>query len=1602
MSYGSFADSNNPITKLEQKYVRSYEDDDAIEENYDMQDVLDSFFRGNIDPIVQRLKSGEFTDDDLLAGDIADGNILSWAVEFNYHEVVSLLLEKVNYKLLPDHATIPINVAVTYNYVSIVEILIKKMDDIDLTKQQLLHKAVKNQANEILQLLLQKGAEVNEADKDGKTALYEAANCGNVLGVKILLKHGASINQRASNGKTPMHAAVCFDQDTNNAQQIIDLLSIDFADLDIKDNEGKNILDACTSDKLRDQILSEIEYRKDKPFHAMARCCNENNINRWLEHVDPEHFLFDGCKWVGIVKENDRRTNIKIVLNLKIFATPSEKESIKYRFFGIIRYAVGTVGTVVGTWMSDDTICITTKNDIFTGNLDKKKRLLKVVHEDLGDIAFKFPHWSCTRCDELIPLQDSLCLTCAPSPLNDDVTKEWIEEKCDRLEKWIESLEDNDVINDFDHNGRTAIACAAMYGSKKMLDLLYIYGKVSPENEDEKNPADYAIGRKLFCRGSLEEQSNVDTLKCLEIIQSDSNLQINKSLIPQMQVRGTKYERCNGDCQKTKEINLVELARDKKWAAIESILRESEPSESAINELDTSGKALVHYICESNKVCLFKLLCKKENFKLNIMTNDNKYPLYFAAKYKRLNMSRALLEAGAEPTILNAGWDIIFGRNHLDALESSNKVKGFLVGKADLKAKYPLYYLAQVENLTEAEKYKKYKKSAMHVAIEKQLPRQVLTNLVEEDFTIIDAKDTNGVTPLMLAVQMDLNNYVKFLLENDADVDAKGKLGRTALMLAALKGSSKKIVKSLLEKVADIDIEDDNHKTVLNLLDDELLKAKNKDYMKIKRIIIRTDEGRESSVEYQEKVKKSLNDLDVIDAFYGNGFSKAINCSPVLGRTFLNDCVMIDRYLVKFENLHIVYGAKVRESALYSVLNMKTDNEDLINQAKTECLEHVVIRRIMEIKWELFAQRKYIESLLIYILLLSSMSISSILFDKKIFDKTGLNEATLEKVIDQQKSTMDFCVIYGTIVMVFAATSYILVQGLRPRNLWRLARIFYDRSYDFNPKIKIPDLQIHKHTAKKYILFLTIALTSLISFLALEFINAFGLEQHFMLFNNLVLAASSFYFILTEYHELKAARWSYFKDILNWMQSAVYLLIFFLFVPMKLGLYLTGDISIQIGVGGIITIFLWILSLQFLEVVASTSYLLPLAAKLMGDVANSLIFLGVFQIADENFFGSLSQSFYSTYFVLFGQFPTESLSAFSDISSTGEHFLYLFAVILMMFHAAAVPIILMNLLMASMNKTVDGGLERARTEALSAYAKAILRLEISNYSKEENEKLTYFDKNEKLLNPIFTQSVRKASLNITPEQEKMIQDHLKTTHSRLKKVKWLNKQVVKEFGTIKKRLEHLTHFCDIDIKNTFKKELEITEKYQKALDFLLRILGNYRDQTVVLEKFQKRVRKVIVDMAKEFKDMWTLDFDTPEHKEGVLLYQLVHRTDLSEDCASVNNFISELFDAAINEAKIAQTKEPKTSEVVSLLDTIKKENDTKLQSIASNNNEMQVKLDNMEKKYCETLEKLESRDAKYSATLEKHESIYAKYSESLEKLDVLMTKLQTVKQSDYE
>lgn len=106
-----------------------------------------------------------------------------------------------------------------------------------------LHGLLTKSRVQLIELLIAKGAEVNQQDDQGHTALMYAARNGDTQAINSLLRNGARINLADKDGETALMKAAA---SSCNEETVRALLSAG-ADLKARDHKGRNALDSFRS-----------------------------------------------------------------------------------------------------------------------------------------------------------------------------------------------------------------------------------------------------------------------------------------------------------------------------------------------------------------------------------------------------------------------------------------------------------------------------------------------------------------------------------------------------------------------------------------------------------------------------------------------------------------------------------------------------------------------------------------------------------------------------------------------------------------------------------------------------------------------------------------------------------------------------------------------------------------------------------------------------------------------------------------------------------------------------------------------------------------------------------------------------------------------------------------------------------------------------------------------------------------------------------------------------------------------------------------------------------------------------------------------------------
>ena len=101
--------------------------------------------------------------------------------------------------------------AVEYQHTEVVTLLLERGADVNFTKAYVDRSAFMEAANSgnpvIMKQLVERGAKINETDRQGYTPLHYACTWGHVEAVKLLIKLGANPDIRNVLGVTPMMVA---------------------------------------------------------------------------------------------------------------------------------------------------------------------------------------------------------------------------------------------------------------------------------------------------------------------------------------------------------------------------------------------------------------------------------------------------------------------------------------------------------------------------------------------------------------------------------------------------------------------------------------------------------------------------------------------------------------------------------------------------------------------------------------------------------------------------------------------------------------------------------------------------------------------------------------------------------------------------------------------------------------------------------------------------------------------------------------------------------------------------------------------------------------------------------------------------------------------------------------------------------------------------------------------------------------------------------------------------------------------------------------------------------------------------------------------------
>ena len=230
-------------------------------------------------PLHEAIHSGDLRMVKLLLSHHANINIKA---SREYVKPSSITLGRVEANSSTSHdecVWTPLFRAVNSGREDIVQLLIEEGADIDArgpSELTALMLAVKDQHDSVTKVLLEKGADTAATDESGWTALHQAAHTpGREIAASLLLKHGAAVNATCDFGQSPLHIAT---EQRNNA--MIRLLVSNYnANLELQDSVSRTPLHLAIEDTrlgrsavvtLLLELGADINAKNDKDQDALA------------------------------------------------------------------------------------------------------------------------------------------------------------------------------------------------------------------------------------------------------------------------------------------------------------------------------------------------------------------------------------------------------------------------------------------------------------------------------------------------------------------------------------------------------------------------------------------------------------------------------------------------------------------------------------------------------------------------------------------------------------------------------------------------------------------------------------------------------------------------------------------------------------------------------------------------------------------------------------------------------------------------------------------------------------------------------------------------------------------------------------------------------------------------------------------------------------------------------------------------------------------------------------------------------------------------------------------------------------------------------------
>jgi ankyrin repeat protein len=595
-------------------------------------------------------------------------NALHMAAKFNKErKIIELLLSKIPIDQCDAIGMTALHHAIMAYNTEIVEYLLdngadpKKTDRIG--RSTLCLAASYATDKKIIDLLLEKKktVDVNDCDKFGVTALHHAARASNVTIARHLLARGADINRRDKRDLTPLHAAAFFAKN----MELIDLFLNDKkVNLRDCDQFGQNVIAYAQKNTygLRQEIIDRVKEKDDrvfKEYNVLKLTKSEMQISFRKSFVwDLHDALSNAGKWhYSIQPLAAAMASVVSVKKLKLFYVPfadlKPGKGSEISEYALVRYIADRRNIAKSVEISNPTKLETCDN-IF-GDLDPCSQITQIqIYEVSNNSA---PNLIRDR-----------CIVVFKTTSDKDGQHWWSLDKNADYIVLQRSRDKDAVINKSKGKARKNVKCNIQdlveKGSiKKLLAILWIHQVMEEEYKNKSSNRQSFVDfvrepiKKIEYESNLAHQSDGKPVT-LEIIQTlvSGICKWHPFYLP-IYLGNTKlYDRIS---EMTKlnhfddEISTLNLAIrfSYKTEMVRHILEKYDADPSIC---DASGRnALDMASIHADNTEVFDLLLRHENVDIDGCDEHGRTALHFAAASSNVVAARHLIKMGATPNFFN-------------------------------------------------------------------------------------------------------------------------------------------------------------------------------------------------------------------------------------------------------------------------------------------------------------------------------------------------------------------------------------------------------------------------------------------------------------------------------------------------------------------------------------------------------------------------------------------------------------------------------------------------------------------------------------------------------------------------------------------------------------------------------------------------------------------------------------------------------------------------------------------------------------------------------------------------------------------------------------